>query len=77
MLLVGKHKLRMEVDLGVIIGVVCSVIAAVCGMVSMVYREKVGWAAVGITVIAFVIDGIGAGVLLVVVMGNTAFWGKL
>lgn len=76
LLMVGKHKLRMEVDVGVIVGVVASTISACCGMVSMVYKERVSWLWKAITVVAFVMDGGLSGVLLVVVMGNTRFWGK-
>lgn len=68
----------MEVDIGVVVGVIASVLVAVMGVVEVVNRgERMvglveGWVVAG----AFVGVGFWAGILLVGVMGNTAFWGK-
>ena len=49
----GKHKLRVEVDAGVIVGVISSLFFATIGLSTIFYRqEKLGWihrACVGVT----------------------------
>lgn len=78
MLSVGKHKLRMEVDIGVLVGVVASVFVAVMGVVEVVNRgeKMVGLIEAWLVIWAFVAVGFWAGLLLIQVMGNTDFWGK-
>lgn len=68
----GKHRLRIEVDAGVIVGVVSSLFFAALGFGLMLYRkDSLGWLhqiCVGIT---FAVVCVLNGVLLVVVVGNT------
>lgn len=68
----GKHRLRIEVDAGVIVGVVSSLFFATLGFGMMLYRkDTIGWlhqVCVGIT---FAVVCVFNGVLLVVVVGNS------
>ena len=68
----GKHKLRIEVDAGVIVGVVGSLFFATLGVGTMLYRqERLSWlhrTCVGVTFVAVCVFN---GMLLVLVSGNT------
>jgi hypothetical protein len=68
----GKHKLRIEVDAGVIVGVVASLFFATLGFGTMLYRqERLSWlhrVCVGVTFVAVCVLN---GMLLVLVAGNT------
>lgn len=68
----GRHRLRIEVDAGVIVGVVASLFFATLGFGTMLYRkEPLGWLhriCVGVTFVAICVLN---GMLLVLVAGNT------
>jgi hypothetical protein len=68
----GRHRLRIEVDAAVIVGVVASLTFATLGFGTMLYRkEPLGWlhrACVGFTFMAVCVLN---GMLLVLVAGNT------
>lgn len=68
----GRRHLRIEVDAGVIVGVVASLFFATLGFTIMLYR----WARLGLLHIlcvtaSFMADCVLSGFLLVLVMGNT------
>jgi hypothetical protein len=70
----GRHRLRAQVDAGVIVGIVSSLFFAMLGFTMMVYR----WARVGLlykicVTTSFITTCILSGVLLVLVVGNTRF----
>lgn len=69
----GRHRLRVEVDAGVIVGVVSSLFFATLAFGTTLYRkDNIGWVhrtAVGLT---FAIICVFNGILLVIVAGNTA-----
>jgi hypothetical protein len=68
----GRHRLRIEVNTGVIVGVVASLFFAVLGFGMMLYRkERLSWLhriCVGVTFVAICVLN---GMLLVLVVGNT------
>jgi hypothetical protein len=68
----GRHDLRIEVDAGVIVGVVSSLCFTALGMGTTLYRqERLGWLhriCVGVT---FGVLCVLNGILLVLVVGNT------
>jgi len=67
----GKHRLRIEVDAGVIVGVVASLFFATLGFGTMLYRkERVGWVHRTCVGLAFVIVCVVNGMLLVLVAGT-------
>lgn len=67
----GKHKLRIEVDLGVVVAVVTSIFFAILGLASMSYRQKKGSLSLLLSVVMFIIVCLINGGLLVFVVGNT------
>lgn len=67
----GRHKLRIEVDLGVVIAVVTSIFFAILGLASMSYRERKGSLSIILASIMFVVICLVNGGLLVFVVGNT------
>ncbi|KAH8596353.1 hypothetical protein B0O99DRAFT_651574 [Bisporella sp. PMI_857] len=68
----GKHKLRVEVDAGAIVGIVTSLFFATLGLGMMLYRtELVGWVQRISVVSTFTVVCIINGVLLVLVVGNS------
>ena len=68
----GKHKLRVEVDAGVTVGVMLSLFAAGSGLVMTLYRQDRLPVAYWVLVWAgFVASCILNGMLLVLVLGNT------
>jgi hypothetical protein len=67
----GKHKLRVEVDVGAIIGVVASLFFGTLGFGTMLYRtEELGWLHKSSVIIAFTGICLLNGMLLVLVVGN-------
>ncbi|KFA52027.1 hypothetical protein S40293_02958 [Stachybotrys chartarum IBT 40293] len=68
----GKHKLRVEVDVGITFGVVVSLFCACSGLAMMLYREeRLSVAYRLLTWIAFGVSCILNGMLLVFVVGNS------
>lgn len=69
----GRHRLRVEVDAGVIVGMVSSLFFATLGFGTMLYRkDNLGWLHKVVVVLAFAVVCVFNGILLVVVAGNTA-----
>lgn len=68
----GKHKLRVEVDVGTVIGIVSSFFFATLGLGTMLYRkERLGWlhkSTVGVAWIGLCVLNL---MLLVLVVGNS------
>lgn len=70
----GRHRLRVEVDAGVIVGMVSSLFFATLGFGTMLYRkDNLGWLHKLAVTLTFAGVCIFNGILLVVVAGNTAF----
>jgi hypothetical protein len=68
----GRHHLRIEVDAGVIVGVVSSLFFAALGFGMMLYRkDSLGWLHQLLVTVVFATICISNGVLLVMVAGNT------
>jgi hypothetical protein len=68
----GRHRLRVEVDAGVIVGIVSSLLFAALGFTTMVYRwARVGWLHKISVTMCFITTCILSGALLVLIMGNT------
>lgn len=68
----GKHKLRIEVDVGTIIGIVASLFFATTGLGMMLYQtNRVGWLQRILVCSTFTVICILNGFLLVLVGGNT------
>jgi len=68
----GRHHLRVEVDAGVIIGVVASLFFATLGFTVMIYRwERLRLMHILCVAASFLADCILSGLLLIFVMGNT------
>jgi hypothetical protein len=68
----GRHHLRIEVDAGVIIGVVASLFFATLGFTIMIYRwDRLGLLHILCVTASFLADCVLSGILLVLVMGNT------
>lgn len=68
----GKHKLRVEVDVGAIIGVVASLFFATLGLGTMLYRtEEIGWLHRSCVIVTFTAICLLNGMLLVLVVGNS------
>ena len=68
----GKHKLRVEVDLGATIGTISSVVFLTLGLVLMMYqRETLGWLHQSIVVVVFTGLCILNLMLLVLVLENS------
>jgi heme/copper-type cytochrome/quinol oxidase subunit 4 len=68
----GKHKLRVEVDVGAIIGVVSSLFFATLGLGMMLYRaEDLGWLHKSCVMATFTAICLLNGMLLVLVVGNS------
>jgi hypothetical protein len=69
----GRHRLRLEVDAGVITGVVASLFFALMGFACMLYRtDKLSWFHRVFVIITFLGVCILDGMLLVLVAENTA-----
>lgn len=69
----GRHRLRVEVDAGVIVGMVSSLFFATLGFGTMLYRkDNLGWLHKSAVTLFFAGICIFNGILLVVVAGNTA-----
>lgn len=67
----GRHKMRLEVDAGVTLGIMASLGAACAGLgMSMSRQERVGWVATIGVWVGFVAACVMNGVLLVMVVGN-------
>lgn len=72
LIVTGKHKLRVEVDAGAIIGVVSSLFFATMGLGMMLYQtDRVGWIQRMIVCGTFIVICMLNGFLLVLVGGNT------
>jgi len=72
LLVTGRHRLRREVDAGVIIGDMAALLFACLGVNVMVWRwARVGWVHRGLVAVAFVAACVLGGVELVVVMGSS------
>ena len=72
LIVTGKHKLLVEVDIGAIIGVVSSLFFATMGLGMMLYQtDRVGWPQRIIVCCTFTVICILNGFLLVLVGGNT------
>lgn len=70
----GRHRLRVEVDAGTIIGVVASLFFATLGLGSMLYRqERLSWMHRIMVSFTFLVICVISGILLVLVAGNTMF----
>jgi hypothetical protein len=68
----GRHHLRIEVDAGVIVGVVASLFFATLGFAIMIYRwERLGLLHISCVTASFLADCVLSGLLLILVMGNT------
>jgi len=68
----GRHKLRVEVDAGAIVGVVSSLFFATLGFGTMLYRtERLSWLHRICVICTFVGLCVLNGLLLVIVVGNT------
>lgn len=68
----GRHHLRVEVDAGVIVGVVASLFFATLGFAVMIYRwERLGLLHILCVATSFLADCVLSGLLLIFVMGNT------
>lgn len=69
----GRHRLRVEVDAGVIVGVVASLLFATLGFTTMLYRyARIGWVQRFSVTLSFLLVCVLSGMLLVLVMGNTS-----
>jgi hypothetical protein len=67
----GKHKLRVEVEAGAIVGVVSSLFFITLGFGTMLYRsDTLGWMRRGLVTTTFTGTCILNGVLLVIAMGR-------
>ncbi|KAL2198205.1 hypothetical protein P885DRAFT_34664 [Corynascus similis CBS 632.67] len=68
----GRHKMRLEVDAGVTLGIVTS-LGLACGGLCMTSarRDKLGLLGRLVVWVAFAVVCVGDGILLVLVMGNT------
>lgn len=72
LIMTGKHKLRVEVDVGAIVGVVASLFFATAGLGMMLYQnERVGWIQKIVVGITFTAVCVLNGFLLVVIGENT------
>jgi hypothetical protein len=70
----GRHRLRAEVDAGVIVGIVSGLLFATLGFTIMVYRwSRIGWLHKICVTMSFLTTSVLSGVLLVLIMGNTNF----
>jgi len=70
----GKKKLRVEVDAGVLVGVIASLFFATVGYAAMLNREEVlSWTHRGLVGMTFAIICVANGMLLVLVAGNSGF----
>lgn len=68
----GRHHLRVEVDAGVIVGVVASLFFSTLGFAVMTYRwERLGLLHILCVTASFLADCVLSGLLLILVMGNT------
>jgi hypothetical protein len=68
----GKHKLRVEVDAGAVVGVVSSLFFAALGLGTMLYRgEILGWLHRMCVLLTFVTVCVLNGILLVIIVGNS------
>ncbi|CAG8982367.1 hypothetical protein HYALB_00007489 [Hymenoscyphus albidus] len=68
----GRHHYRLEVDAGVLTGVVASLFFAIMGFACMLYRsDNLGWLHRSLVIIPFVLVCVFDVVLLVVVAENT------
>jgi hypothetical protein len=68
----GRHHLRVEVDAGVIVGVVASIFFATLGFAVMIYRwERLRLLHILCVTASFLADCVLSGLLLILVMGNT------
>jgi hypothetical protein len=68
----GKRKLRVEVDVGVLVGVLASLFFAALGIGSMLYRkERLSWLYRSCVCVTFFTICILNSMLLVLVVGNT------
>lgn len=66
----GKHKLRVEVDAGVVVGVVSSLFFATLGLGTMIYRkERLSWAHRISVFVIFTAVCLLNGIILVLVAG--------
>lgn len=69
----GRHRLRVEVDAGVTVGVVAALFFSTLGLSIMLCRwQRCGWLQRGFVGLSFTGVCIISGMLLVLVMGNTA-----
>lgn len=67
----GRRKLRIEVDVGVTVGVVASLFFATFGLTICLYRwARATWIERGLVSISFLATCLASGALLVLVMGN-------
>ncbi|KAH9439722.1 hypothetical protein MCOR02_003262 [Pyricularia oryzae] len=73
LIMTGKHRLRVEVDAGVIVGVMAS-LAAACAALGMTLarnQDTISWINCLVVYLTFTVICILNGMLLVLVMGNT------
>lgn len=69
----GRHRLRVEVDAGVTVGVVAALFFATMGLSVMLCRwTRCGWIQRTLVAVTFLLVCLVSGMLLVLVMGNTA-----
>lgn len=69
----GRHRLRVEVDAGVTVGVVAALFFATLGLSIMLCRwQRCGWMQRSIVGVTFIGVCLISAMLLVLVMGNTA-----
>jgi len=66
----GRHRMRLEVDAGVTLGIMASLGAACASLCMACSRNAVSWATKISVGVAFVVACVGNGVLLVWVVGN-------
>lgn len=68
----GKHRLRAEVDIGVVVGVIASLFFGTLGIATTMYRkERLAWLHRCLVWLVFSAICIWDGMLLVFVVGNT------
>ncbi|KAK5724332.1 hypothetical protein LTR15_004377 [Elasticomyces elasticus] len=65
----GRHKLRYQVDFGVIFAICSSLIFAIAGFASLLRQQDVSYLAWTVGIIVLVVDAIGSGGLLAWMLG--------
>jgi hypothetical protein len=73
LILTGRHKVRVEVDAAVIVGVFASLMFATLGLCITLHRwARIGWLQRILVAASFLIDCMLSGVLFMLVLGNTS-----